>query len=377
MLVAALSLCPVALLAQQTQPAKDSAAAKPPAPALDFSGIMFANYQYRTDESSRDANKFEVERAYLTFRVPAGDRTSVRITTDVYQQTTSGSDAFYKGWAIRAKYAYLQYNYLTGPSWKATVRAGLLQTVFIEHDESFWPRWITNSPTEKAGFYSSADAGVATVVTFPKKAGELYATIANGPGYTSRETDRFKDISARLTLTPWAAGTSPLKSVAISGFAYKGAIASKFVEGGPGQVQPIGESLQRDRWGVHVGSNAPGFTVGAEYAQRIDEGENGSNTPSSPRLVIDSTGSLTAAYAVIRPFVLGGAKSHPLSLVGRWDRFTTNTDTDDGWNFLLAGAIWDLTPNASLSLDYQEMSPFHGRPVVTSKTWFLHMVARF
>src|SRR5256885_7604871 len=50
-------------------------------PPIDFSGAIFANYQYRTDIQAKDFNKFDVERAYLTFRMPAGDRTSIRVTT--------------------------------------------------------------------------------------------------------------------------------------------------------------------------------------------------------------------------------------------------------------------------------------------------------
>src|SRR5215213_10261858 len=113
------------------------------APSIDFSGILFGNYQYRGDEGpQKSQNRFDVERAYLTFRMSAGKRTNIRITTDLFQQTTSGNDAYYRGWIVRAKYAYLQYNYLDSPDWKAHARVGLLQTVFIEHDEQFWPRWI-------------------------------------------------------------------------------------------------------------------------------------------------------------------------------------------------------------------------------------------
>ncbi len=361
----------------------DSAPAAKPAPVtpagLDFSGIIFANYQYRAESAARDANKFDVERAYLTFRVPAGDRTSVRITTDLFQQTTAGNDAFYRGWALRAKYAYLQYNYLAGPEWKAYGRIGLLQTVFIEHDESFWPRWIANSPTERAGFFASADAGISTSLSLPSKAGELYATVTNGPGYTSRETDRFKDFAARVTLTPWARlAASPLQSVALTGWGYKGAIASRFVNGGTGQIGTIGDALRRDRWGVHAGSATRPLTIAVQYASRVDEGEGGSNTVASPRAVVDSTGAVASAYALVRPFMLAGSsRLNPLSLLGRFDRVTTNTETDDAYNFVIAGVVWDFSSRASVSFDYQESLSVRGSPIQAAKTWFAHFVARF
>ena len=80
---------------------------------IDFSGVVFGNYQYQAAAGpNKNQNKFDVERAYLTFKMPAGDRASIRVTGDLYQQTASGSDSYYKGWVLRAKYAYLQYDFL-------------------------------------------------------------------------------------------------------------------------------------------------------------------------------------------------------------------------------------------------------------------------
>jgi len=377
------------LVAAQAYPAtpprdstRDSVVAKQPAslPPLDFSGILFANFQYRGDKGPATAsNRFDVERAYLTFRIPAGEHTSVRVTTDVFQQTASGNDNYYRGWVVRAKYAYLQYNYLNGSDWKGLARIGLLHTVFIDYDEQFWPRWISPTPTERAGYFSSADAGIATSVTLPRKMGEVYATLTNGPGYTSRETDRFKDYAARLTLTPWATdASSMLHTVALSGWYYKGAIASKFVTAGPGEIGSIGSGLDRDRWGIHASSSDPRLTVGVEYASRNEEGESGLNTIASPRAVNDSTGTLVSGYAIVRPLALANASStSPLSLVARFDRVTTNTDTGWKYNVFIAGLIWDLSKRASFSLDYQETTPVEGTPVSPVKTYFAHFVARF
>ena len=82
---------PPPLLAQQ--PADTTKPARPPPAAsvsipVDFSGVLYANFQYRGDAGpNKSTNKFDVERAYLTFRMPAGDRASIRITADVFQQT--------------------------------------------------------------------------------------------------------------------------------------------------------------------------------------------------------------------------------------------------------------------------------------------------
>jgi hypothetical protein len=381
-LAVAISIPALSSAQAPASPPGDSAGAQakaPAPPALDFSGIIFANYQYRGDRGpQKSSNKFDVERVYLTFRMPAGERASIRVTTDVFQQTTPGNDAYYRGWTVRAKYAYLQYNYLTGSRWRANARVGLLHTVLIDHDEQFWPRWISPSPTDRAGYFASADGGIATTVSAPNKMGEMYVTVTNGPGYTSRETDRFKDYAARFTLTPWAKNPeSLLKTVALSAWGYKGATASRFVNGGAGQIGSVGNALDRDRWGLHIGDLDPRLTFGVQFASRREEGELGSNTQALPRSVVDSTGTLISAYAVARPVQLLSGRAHPLSLLARYDRVTVNTDTDASYSVVIAGLIWDLSSKVSMSLDYQENNPIEGAAISRARTWFAHFVARF
>ena len=382
-LVAAL-LAPIALLAQQ--PADTTKPAPPPPAAtvsipVDFSGVIYANFQYRGDAgAAKSTNKFDLERAYLTFRMPAGDRASIRITADVFQQATPPNDAFYRGWVVRAKYAYLQYDYLkSATGWNGLVRGGLLHNVVIDHVESFWPRWISQSPVERAGFFSSSDAGVATQLSFPNKFGELYATIVNGPGYTSRETDRFKDYAARLSLTPFSGSSNKvIKTFALTGWTYVGAVGSQFVAGGPGQVGTVGSSLPRTRAGIFAGVRDPRLSIGAEWDTRKDGRENGLNTVLSPRVEFDSTGRLIAGFVTAKPFQLLNDKStFPWGVVARWDRFKPNTDTDAYINTVIGGLIWDLNKKTALSLDYQEQTPHSGAIAAATKTYFLHLVANF
>jgi hypothetical protein len=382
--LAAALLAPAALQAQQ--PADTTKPAAPPPAAsvsipVDFSGVIYANYQYRGDAgAAKSTNKFDVERAYLTFRMPAGDRASIRITADVFQQTTPPNDVFYRGWVIRAKYAYLQYDYLkSATGWNGLVRGGLLHNVVIDHIESFWPRWISQSPVERAGFFSSSDAGVATQLTFPNKFGELYASIVNGPGYTSRETDRFKDYAARLSLTPLSGSSNKvIKTFALTGWTYVGAVGSQFTAGGPGQVGTVGSSLPRTRAGIFAGVRDPRLTAGIEWDTRKDGRENGANTLLSPRVEVDSTGRLIAGFVTVKPFQLLNAQStFPLGLIARWDRFKPNTDTDSYINTVIGGLTWDLNKKTALSLDYQEQTPHSGAIAAATKTYFLHLVANF
>ncbi|HMI42028.1 MAG TPA: hypothetical protein VK516_00305, partial [Gemmatimonadaceae bacterium] len=368
------------------QPADTTKPAPPPPAAsvsipVDFSGVIYANFQYRGDAgAAKSTNKFDLERAYLTFRMPAGDRASIRITADVFQQATPPNDAFYRGWVVRAKYAYLQYDYLkSATGWNGLVRGGLLHNVVIDHVESFWPRWISQSPVERAGFFSSSDAGVATQLSFPNKFGELYATIVNGPGYTSRETDRFKDYAARLSLTPFSGSSNKvIKTFALTGWTYVGAVGSQFVAGGPGQVGTVGSSLPRTRAGIFAGVRDPRLSIGGEWDTRKDAREGGANTVLAPRVEIDSTGRLIAGFVTAKPFQLLNDKStFPLGVIARWDRFKPNTATDAYINTVIGGLTWDLNKKTALSLDYQEQTPHSGAITAATKTYFLHLVANF
>ena len=379
-------VAPLALAAQQPADTTRPAPPPPTAPAptvsipVDFSGVLYANFQYQGAKgASKSQNKFDLERAYLTFRMPAGDRASIRITADVFQQQTAPNDAFYRGWVVRAKYAYLQYDYLKSASWTGVARGGLIHNVVIDHLEQFWPRWISQTAVERSGSFSSADAGVGTLVTLPNKLGEFYATVVNGPGYTSRETDRFKDYSARLSLTPLSGSSNRvIKTFALTGWTYRGAIASSFAAGGAGQVGAIGSSLPRTRSGLFVGVRDPRLSAGFDWVTRKDGSETGLNTVPSPRVEVDSTRRLISGFATIKPFqLLNDQSTFPLGLIARWDQFKPSTGAPGTVNTVIGGLTWDLNKKSALSLDYQEQTPKNGAIAAATKTYFLHMVANF
>ena len=81
-------------------------------------------------------------------------------------------------YTIRAKYAYLQYDapkFSNGAA--VTGRIGILQNVVIEHTDSFWPRYLSQAATERAGFFWSRSE--STGVSRPQSAsiaGSSHAT---------------------------------------------------------------------------------------------------------------------------------------------------------------------------------------------------------
>ena len=353
-----------------TQPAQPPAPqALPPAtPGLNFSGVIFGSWNYQMPTTpvqlrNQNNNEFVVDRAYLTFRMPAGDHTSIRITTDVFRSTDSTSNAY----TIRAKYAYLQYegsklsNGVT-----VTGRVGIIQNVVIDYLENFWPRYLSQAATERSGYFSSADVGIATLVTFPNKMGEIYANVVNGPGYTTRERDRFKDFGIRFTYTPlmnYPPG-SLLQTFTVVAWGYKGALPSAFVNGGPGQVGTVGDALDRSRAGLFVGIRDPRLVLGGEFAERHDGGETGLNTALSPRGTTTATGRLLSAFTVVRPFAFtDDHHKSPFGVLLRYDHvspfvsssgFVSAPSSSNAYHVLIGGLFADLSQRAQLAFDYQE-----------------------
>jgi hypothetical protein len=347
---------------------------------LDFSGVVFGDFELATDEASKAANggkspnKFDIGRAYLNFRMPAGERASVRVTTDIKQQ--DGSSGAYDGWIVRLKYAYLQYDYVKGANpngLSATARVGLLHTVLIDHEEHFWPRYLNKVGTDAYGFFASSDLGVATQVTLPNKAGEIYATIVNGSGYEHPESDRFKDYAARLSLTPFGRTNGFLSTFTISPWIYAGKSASRFVDE---PTNPVTDGLQKQRYGVFAGVRNRRLTLGAEWARRIDGVESGS-TPID-RSVANNTGELYSAFAIARPLEwIAGSGHSPVGIVARWDQLTPNVEASGALRYLLGGVFWEPTPKTALAIDYQRTKPVDGLAGAESEKWFVHWQVSF
>ena len=358
-----------------TEPA-GRAAAPPP---FDFSGVLFANYQYGGVKGDRAQNRFDVERAYLTFRARAGERTNVRVTADVVQQTAGGSDAYYRGWSMRLKYAYAQYQFAKAPGGlEADARLGMLHTPIIEVEEQHWIRGLGQTAVDATGFFSSADLGAATSVKLPAKLGELYAGVFNGNGYTSRETDRFKDYGARLTITPFPGGETLLRGLSVSPWYYKGATASRFLPG-QGTLEPVREGRRKDRYGVFLGLRDPRLTLGLELARRVDEVERADTLVDVEPTVTERTNALTSAFVLARPLaLLGGDAKSRLLAVARADRRPVR-DADAYSDFHVLGLGWDLSAKTQLWLDWQSHQPRYADAPASAdtRTWFLHLIANF
>ena len=357
--------------------AKDEKAARP---GLDFSGLVFGDFHMSTDEASKAANggkapnEFDIGRAYLTFRMPAGDRFNVRVTTDIKQQ--DGSNGAYDGWIVRLKYAYLQYDIAKSGDpdhFAAVARVGMLHNVVIDHQQEFWPRYLNKVATETYDFFASADLGVATELTLPGKAGEFYATLVNGSGYDHPESDRFKDYAARVSLTPLGKTDGYFSTLTISPWIYSGKSASRFATD---PSDPITAGLDRTRYGIFAGIRDRRLTLGGEWARKVDDVETGT-TPLA-RGAVRNTGELYSAFAIARPLEwASGSDRSSVGLIFRWDQFTPDRDVTGKLRYLLGGVFWEPTSKTALALDYQRTEPVDGLGGDASERWYVHWQVAF
>jgi hypothetical protein len=366
---------PALATAQQTpsQPATPAPAATATASVpIEFSGLLFPQFIYggAKGNGTRSANQFQLERAYLTAKAKIGDRTTLRFTSDIYRP--GGNN----GYTMRAKYAYVQYDYWTnGEGFMGTngqVRLGMQQTVLNETEEAFWPRYVAKIAAERAGFFASADLGASTTLSL-NGMGELFAEVANGPGYATPENDRFKDYSARLTLTPF--GATATQGLVLAPWIYKGTVQSA--------LQPA-EGRKHDRAGIFAGYKTPAFMVGGDY--EVSTNENERNTPGGV-VTDDRSGKVLSAYTHLKPFAMmspTGSKTWGVLL--RWDEVSGDTGylPNNGdfpvvkGKFIVAGITHDVNSKLSWALDWQQQSPNGAAaPALDLRTYTLHVSAAF
>jgi hypothetical protein len=311
----------------------------------------------------------------------------------VYQGDQSAS-SYYKGWALRLKYAYFQYQFLHDigghDGFNALARFGMVPTALVDYEEGFWPRWISQVAVERAGFFSSSDLGAAGVVTLPRSWGEVYAVAANGPGYGSGEADPYTDYSVRVSLTPFGRRTGLLRTATVSPWIYAGKTASRFLGTAGSAGSGAADGLTRNRAGVFVGLRDRRLTAGFDWARRTETAETG--TSLATRGAYDNTGTVSGAFVLARPGELFAADSTTRSRYGvlaRLDRIRPFSDqraagpatgtqtTSSSTRFLIAGVFWDLNARATLALDVQHLRPEQGSTTTESKILFLHAQVTF
>jgi hypothetical protein len=155
-----------------------------------------------------------VRRAYINVTGNVTDKVSFRITPDVTTRqttTTSGlpagatvSNSLDSSLTIRLKYGYGQFN-LDKPlrTKDAYVRFGQQPTPYINFMEAIYRyRFQGTTFTEREGYQSSADVGIAGHYNFPGDYGDVYLGYYNGDTYSKAEVNDQKSFQIRASVRP-------------------------------------------------------------------------------------------------------------------------------------------------------------------------------
>ncbi|HVN48488.1 MAG TPA: hypothetical protein VMU30_06650 [Bacteroidota bacterium] len=330
---------------------------KPSTPSVQFSGLAYLYYSYSLEGTDgRYANKFDFDRMYLTAQGTITNDIKYVYTTDVYRDTALNEDY---GLSIRVKLAYFDY----APVSEVSIKGGVIPNMWTGFVDSYWKyRGISTNFVDKNGFYKSTDLGVSGQYSFPGKLGDVSAYILNGDGYSSREQNRFKDVAARLNLTPFKE-IPVLNNMTFAGYGYKGANATT-----------TGVALQKDRAGFLIGYADSYFSVYAEGEKRWD----GAVKPDS---VI--TGSGISFFGEIKTPM--ETLKNKFSLVVRLDVCDPNVNKGgDMSRFVILGAAYHCNDKFVLVLDNQSlfaetstMKVVNGTKVDYDGRWFIHTIINF
>jgi hypothetical protein len=332
-----------------------------PGPIVIMSGLIFTNYSYSPKGGADwpSMNKFDFDRVYLTAKSTLTEEWKVQVTTDIFRTSNVGSGAYYNGLSFRLKFALLEYT--PDPAW--SIKAGAIPNVWTGFSESLWKyRGIAKVPTDKNGYFSTADLGISAAYSLPNKVGELTASILNGNNFENPDTNRFKDIGVRASLAPF--GENPaLKSLVFGAHCYLGS------NGTPG-----GPALERNRFGGIVGYSYSVISANIEYDIKQE-------TPVNPNVKV--SGNLLSVFGEVRSPAEGWWGK--LAAVWRVDLVEPNVDvTGDKTTFVIAGLSYKINDKVMLVLDQQAvfaesktLTKYDKTKVDFDQKYFVHAIIAF
>ena len=178
-------------------------------PSVKIGGVLFADYTktIKPEIVDADGNRvspsaFNVSRAYINVTGQLNHLIAFRITPDISREQGSGS-SLAGSMTLRLKYGYAQVN-LDDWLWRGTyVRAGMIQTPYIDFEESVYRyRFQGMVFVDRELFLTSADFGVSVRTQLPGGYGEVVGGYYDGEGYNRVDPNDQKALQLRGTLRP-------------------------------------------------------------------------------------------------------------------------------------------------------------------------------
>jgi hypothetical protein len=330
--------CSLALLLPAAAAAQTAAA--PDAPSIRVGATIFYDYTHMFDPKRVDADgnayessAFDVRRAYINVRGTVSRVVSFRITPDIRRETGSGT-SLDGSLVFRLKYAYAQFDLEEWLPAGSQVRLGIIQTPFIESQESVYRyRFQGTLFAERDGGLSSADAGLSYGVPLANGYGDVKVGVYNGEGYTQAEANDRKSVQLLGRFRPMPDADGPLSGLRLTAF-YN---ADRYVR-----------DAERNRFIASATLEHARFHAGVDLLAGTDQ-----TSIDAPE--VDSRG---VSFFVTPFFTEKGNGWEGLLRVDRW---TPNADLDGRQHRVILGAAyWFPHPGgsatAALLFDFEQVT---------------------
>ena len=287
----------------------------PQAPQVTVGGLVYGQYLYQLKDSlgAGNQNQFSIQRAYLNILGRFGGGITTRLTTDI-APTGAGNQQ------IRLKYAFLAW---TPTNSKLTYKFGLVQTPYIDFEETLWDyRMQGPIAVDRNGYMSSSDFGAGVDGRWNNEGVNAQFLFFNGEGYSGGTGDNHKDaglrVSGRLSKTNDASRTGGLR---LTGYAGVGKATG---------------GADRNRYIGTVSYKSQRLTVAGEFVSTKDDA---------------ITGSILSAFGV---YHFSGSKA---AAIGRVDLLDPDTDTPDNKQTrVITGLSYQVQSNFRVLADVDLLS---------------------
>jgi Phosphate-selective porin O and P len=301
-------------------------------PTITVGGVGYTQYLYQFHKDSvtnSHLNSFDVTRAYINVvgKFPAG--VGVRITPDIYRNTTDGSLSF------RLKYAYATWTPENSP---LTLKMGAIHTPWLDWEEALWDyRMQGTMALERfrgpsgSGYLSSSDLGAGVDGKFKLDLVNFQVGVYDGETYNKPEGDEHKDLEGRLSVRVLESDDhSRVGGLRITGY---GAVG-----------KPTGGG-KRNRYIGMVSYRSKLLTLAGQYGRVEDSLPGATGTTKTVK------GNIFSAYGVLN------VPNTKVGIIGRVD--VQKPDVDVGNNRqtrFIAGMSYQINPNLRALADVDNLS---------------------
>lgn len=291
---------------------------------ITVEGVAFFRYSRELDETAKDYNEFDIDRAYLSIWSQLWDKGKIRYTMEGGDLRENGTDNF----DITTKHLYLEVSDLLFKS--DYLKIGQGDVPWVPYEEAIWNYRLQGTIfADRSGYLTSTDLGVSYGGKFPNEYGSFQASLVNGEGWKKNETGKHKDAQLRVTLNPFAESGNELKNLFIAGYGGVGAYEHDADITG-------GEPDERDRLIGQIGyKESEKLTLVGEILRAKDPADKmKSRHPSlAARANQRADAEGYSIFGVLNLNLLGLCNDREFAkrweVIGRWDRLDPDDSIDD------------------------------------------------